>query len=61
MSSKQMYDIFDDLTTKELQIFLTMGVIYLQKNRNINFKTIIKDFNNCNKKADLKKRLIICI
>lgn len=53
MSSKQMYDIFNDLTTKELQIFLTMGVIYLQKNRNIDFKTIIKDFKNCNKKVGL--------
>ena len=61
MSSKQMYDIFDDLTTKELQIFLTMGVIYLQKNRNVDFKKIIKDFNNCNKKVKLRKRVLLCI
>ncbi len=65
MRINQAYDLFiktiEDMETKEIANFLAMGVIYLQKEKQIDFKTIIKHFNNCNEKANLRKRVIVCI
>ena len=58
---QRFIEIVSDLTTEELKGFLAMGVIYLQKEKQIDFKTIIKHFNNCNEKANLRKRVIVCI
>lgn len=65
MKINQAYDLFiktiEDMETKDIANFLAMGVIYLQKEKQIDFKTIINHFNNCNEKANLRKRVIVCI
>lgn len=57
MKINQAYDLFiktiEDMETKDIANFLAMGVIYLQKEKQIDFKTIIKHFRKCNKIAGL--------
>lgn len=43
MSSARMFTMFEDLSTKELQILVSMAIQYLEKNRGVAFKQQLKD------------------
>lgn len=49
MTSKEMFNMFEEMTTKELQILITMAIQYLNKNRQVEFKQIMKDIKNVHK------------
>lgn len=54
MNSKEIWDLLESLETKDIQVLLTMAVRYLEYNRNINFKTIIKDIKETKRVLDNK-------
>ena len=54
MNSKEIWNLLESLETKDIQVLLTMSVRYLEYNRNINFKKIIKDIKESKRVLDNK-------
>ena len=55
MNSKEMYDMFDKQTNKQLQMLISMAIIYLEKDRLMDFKDIMKDIKGCRKHVNKKE------
>ena len=51
MNSKQLWNMLEDMQTIDINILVSMSVIYLIKDRNRNLKEIIKDIKNTCKKV----------
>lgn len=51
MNSKQIWNLLEDMQTIDIQILISMSIIYLIKDRNKNKKNIIKDIKNTCTKA----------
>ena len=54
MSSEKLWNILEDLTTKEIQIMISMSIRYLEMNRQVDFKDILKDIKGCRKYLERK-------
>ena len=54
MNSKEMWSLLENLETKDIQLLVTMSIRYLEYNRKINFKKIIKDIENTKKLLDVR-------
>ena len=52
MNSKQIWNLLEKLETQNIQILIDMSVRYLEYNRGLDFKTIIKDIKNTKKALD---------
>lgn len=51
MNNIELYSLLENMKTKDIQVLLSMSVIYLIKDRNKNKKEIIKDIKNVCKKV----------
>ena len=49
LTSKEMFEMFEEMSTKELQILISMAIQYLNQNKGVEFKQIIKDIKNVHK------------
>ena len=56
MSSKEIWVLLEKLTTDDIQVLITMSIRYLEKNRGIDFNSIIKDIKGARKYLDDKYR-----
>lgn len=45
MNSKEMWNMLENMETKDIRILVDMCIRYLEMDRNVNFKDIIKDIN----------------
>lgn len=54
MNSKEIWNLLESLKTEDIQVLITMSVRYLEYNRGIDFKTIIKDLKETKKILDNK-------
>ncbi len=54
MNSKEIWNLLESLETADIQVLITMSVRYLEYNRGINFKTIIKDIKETKRVLDNK-------
>ena len=51
MNNIELYSLLENMQTKDIQVLLSMSIIYLIKDRNKNKKEIIKDIKNVCKKV----------
>lgn len=49
MGSARAYAMLEDMTTKEIQVLISMSIQYLEMNRQVDFKDILKDIKGCRK------------
>lgn len=49
MNSKELWNKLEEMTNKEIQMTISMCITYLEKNRLIDFKDILKDIKGCRK------------
>ena len=49
MNSKEIWSLLENAEDKEIMIFISMSIQYLEKARNIEFKDIIKNIKNTRK------------
>lgn len=49
MNSKEIWNLLENAEDKEIMIFISMSIQYLEKARNIEFKDIIKNIKNARK------------
>jgi len=52
MNSKELWNLLESLETADIQTLISMSVRYLEYNREIDFKTIIKNIKEDKKILD---------
>lgn len=52
MNSKELWNLLESLETADIQTLISMSVRYLEYNRKIDFKAIIKEIKNTKKILD---------
>ncbi len=49
MNSKEMWEMLENMDTKDIRLLVDMSIRYLEMDRNVNFKDIIKDIKTIHK------------
>ena len=49
MNREKLYELLEESTTKDIQVYTTMSIIYLIKARQLKLKDIIKDIKEAYK------------
>lgn len=49
MNSLEIYNMLEKMDDKHIQILINVSIKYLEKNRNIKYKEIMKDIKNLHK------------
>lgn len=54
MNSVDIWNLLKSLDTKDIKILISMSIKYLEEDREVNFKDIIKDIKECRKMFENK-------